>query len=283
MYLNRKNSNRSRFWTCAFKSKRVDAVCSTLNSLEPTLEYAVIGSEKSNESLGQYHDCVLIFKERHTLAAIPPIFREIKCERILFVGKGERRLVLQELLYPMCLSGVLIEKGVSPISVSLSDPPKPQHADKTYIEKPFYSLRELQTIINTRFSITATDYCLHFKEPPPFPTIVDFLRYTTDVLHEVIADATSGFSSDDIVQLSLRSDQLNHPIGLPFMPKNKLNGERLLKLIEHVVQSDETFSLDGNFLLQINRSVLPEYMRKQPKESLSEESYDDLAEFSTYM
>ena len=293
-----KETLRSRFWFSTLKSEDVNDALIVLKGLEPKLEYVVIGQETFYEFKGRYHHCVLIYKDRPYLTAIPNIFKKVKCHRIEFVGAGERKATLKENIDYVCRDGVMMEYGVCPMlavpnsaflpckrkrkCVTTMIPP----AKKIYIDQPSYSLREIQTLSDLKFSTAVTDYSLIFKELPPVSTIDESQR-TGNILNQLVRDVTSGFHSDDLVQLTLRSVQLNYPIGLTFMPMNKLNGQCLHTQIKSIVQSDEKFSLTGPFLFQVNHQrVLPKDISSVNNKftSISEEScVGDISEFSCEM
>ena len=54
---------------------------------------------------------------------------------------------------------------------------------------------------------------------------------------------TEGVPLHDQVRFVLRSPQLETPISLPFMPRERLTTERVLAEVERVIQSNHEFRL----------------------------------------
>ena len=55
----------------------------------------------------------------------------------------------------------------------------------------------------------------------------------------------------------MHSPQLEYPISLPFMPREKLTVERILAEIERVIQSNDTFTLDDSITVNIFHVEMP--------------------------
>ena len=49
---------------------------------------------------------------------------------------------------------------------------------------------------------------------------------------------------DQLVRFITHSPQLEYPISLPFMPRERLTVDRILAEIERVIQSNDAFKLD---------------------------------------
>ena len=61
-------------------------------------------------------------------------------------------------------------------------------------------------------------------------------------------------AAHDQVRLILNSHQLDKPISLPFLQRDRLTPERFLAAVERVVQSNEQFTLNDS--VNVNWSML---------------------------
>ena len=61
----------------------------------------------------------------------------------------------------------------------------------------------------------------------------------------------------DLVRFVLRSNQLDTPISLPFMPLLRLTPERVFSQIERVVQSNQDFRLNESVIVDIVHVEMP--------------------------
>jgi hypothetical protein len=60
-----------------------------------------------------------------------------------------------------------------------------------------------------------------------------------------------GMRESDLVRFLLRSDQMDKPISLPFMPISRLTPEHVFSQIEHVVQSKQDLRLNESVIVDI--------------------------------
>ena len=68
---------------------------------------------------------------------------------------------------------------------------------------------------------------------------------------------TSDMAPHDQVRLLLNSHQLDKPISLPFLQRDRLTPERFLAAVERVVQSNDQFTLDDSVDINMVHVEMP--------------------------
>ena len=70
---------------------------------------------------------------------------------------------------------------------------------------------------------------------------------------------TNGMSPpQDKVRFIMNSSQLDRPISLPFLPRDRLTPERFLAAVERVVQSNDQFTLDDSLNVNVVHVEMPQ-------------------------
>ena len=81
---------------------------------------------------------------------------------------------------------------------------------------------------------------------------------TQAIFHHLIADVTWDMDKKDQVRFVLRSEQLDTPISLPFLPVEQLTTERVFSQIERVIQSNQEFRLNDTVTVDIIHVETPQ-------------------------
>ncbi len=89
----------------------------------------------------------------------------------------------------------------------------------------------------------------------------------------MLSDVTSGMEESDLVRFVLRTEQLDRPISLPFMPVSRLTPERVFSQIERVVQSHQDLRLDESVIVDIVHVEMPQGSGKRKRDNIDLESY----------
>ena len=92
-------------------------------------------------------------------------------------------------------------------------------------------------------------------------TTMDLLesqQRTHVIFHHLLEDVTTGMNPNDQVRFVLRSDQLQTPIAIPFLPLENLTPEKVLSHVEKVVQSNEEFRLNDTVTIDITHVEMPQ-------------------------
>ena len=87
-----------------------------------------------------------------------------------------------------------------------------------------------------KFNTTGLDYKIQFNDLQ-VRGILDVLSRLHQVFDSLLDRVTEGVAMHDQVRFIMHSPQLEYPISLPFMPREKLTVERTLAEIERVIQS----------------------------------------------
>jgi hypothetical protein len=84
---------------------------------------------------------------------------------------------------------------------------------------------------------------------------------------------TSDMAPRDQVRLILKSHQLDRPISLPFLQRDRLTPQRFLAAVERVVQSNDQFTLDESVSVNVVHVEMPQGGTGRKRDVVNLESY----------
>ena len=123
-----------------------------------------------------------------------------------------------------------------------------------------------------KYHTTAVDYSVRFNDLKDLDLIQEYER-TQRIFEQLLNDVTHGMEEDDLIRFVLRSEQLDKPISLPFMPLSRLTPERVFSQIERVVQSHQDFRLNESVIVDIVHVEMPNGSGKRKRDDIDLESY----------
>ena len=115
----------------------------------------------------------------------------------------------------------------------------------------YYSIETKKKQYSKKFGMTATDHIVRFNNVLHDVDLLESQERTHTIFQHLIEDVTTGMNPNDQVRFILRSDQLQTPISIPFLPLEKLTTEKVLSQVEKVVQSNEEFRLNDTVTIDI--------------------------------
>ena len=124
-------------------------------------------------------------------------------------------------------------------------------------EQDYYQIKPVREHHSKKFNMTAKNYGLHFNNALGDVDLLESRNRTYGIFDHLIRDVTEGMNPTDQVRFVLRSDQLQTPISIPFLPLEELTTERILSNVEKVVQSNEDFRLNDTVTVDIIRVEMP--------------------------
>ena len=123
-----------------------------------------------------------------------------------------------------------------------------------------------------KYHTTAVDYSVRFNDLKDLNLIQEYER-TQRIFEQLLSDVTHGMKEDDLIRFVLRTEQLDKPISLPFMPLLRLTPERVFSQIERVVQSHQDFRLNESVIVDIVHVEMPNGSGKRKRDDIDLESY----------
>ena len=102
-----------------------------------------------------------------------------------------------------------------------------------------------------KFRMSATDHTVRFNNVLAEIDLLESHERTQAIFHHLIGDVTWDMNKKDQVRFVLRSDQLDTPISLPFLPVEQLTTESIFAQIERVIQSNQDFRLNDTVTVDI--------------------------------
>ena len=142
--------------------------------------------------------------------------------------------------------------------------------DEASTSDSFYTVNEVRQVKSKKYRTTVVDYSVRFNDLEDLDLIREYER-TQQIFEQLLNDVTQGMRENDLVRFVLRTDQLDRPISLPFMPLSRLTPERVFSQIERVVQSNQDFRLNESVIVDIVHVGMPNGSGKRDNVDL--ESY----------
>ncbi len=131
----------------------------------------------------------------------------------------------------------------------------------------FYTINEVRQVKTKKFRTTATDYSVSFKGLEDLDVVRQGLNVRI-IFDQLLNDITGGMKENDQIRFVLRTEQLDTPISLPFMPVSKLTPERVYSQIERVVQSHQEFRLNESVVVDVVHVEMPEGRGKRKRSGI---------------
>ncbi len=148
-----------------------------------------------------------------------------------------------------------------------------QYDDDSVTEgERFYTINEVRQVKTKKFRTTATDYSVSFKGLEDLDVVQQSLNVRI-IFDQLLNDITGGMKENDQIRFVLRTEQLDTPISLPFMPVSRLTPERVYSQIERVVQSHQEFRLNESVVVDIVHVEMPEGRGKRKRSDIDLGSY----------
>ena len=140
-------------------------------------------------------------------------------------------------------------------------------------QQDYYEIQSVRKRYSKKFGMTATDHIVQFNNVLHDVDLLESQERTHTIFHHLIEDVTAGMNPNDQVRFILRSDQLQTPISIPFLPLEKLTTEKVLSHVEKVVQSNEEFRLNDTVTIDIIHVETPQGSGRSKRTTLNIREY----------
>ncbi|XP_048584187.1 uncharacterized protein LOC116609749 isoform X1 [Nematostella vectensis] len=114
-----------------------------------------------------------------------------------------------------------------------------------------YMLKKISSWRVQKFKTTSTDYL----KVTPQPEGLALLDQLSRVFVTLVSEMTANMQGNDLGRFVLRSNSLDYPISLPFMPRLELNANRIMIEVERVLQSNESVNIEDGMNINIHISM----------------------------
>ena len=121
----------------------------------------------------------------------------------------------------------------------------------------YYQLESRRKYHSKKFGMTATDHRVRFNNVLADRDLLESYESSLKIFHHLLEEVKEGMAPNDQVRFILRSEQLETPISLPFMPVERLTAERIYSELERVIQSNQEFRLNDTVTIDINHVESP--------------------------
>ena len=142
----------------------------------------------------------------------------------------------------------------------------------------YYHLESRKKYYSKKFGMSATDHKVRFNNVLADFDLLESHESTLKIFHHLLEEVTEGMNPNDQVRFILRSEQLDTPISIPFLPVEQLTTERVFSQIERVIQSNQEFRLNDTVIIDINHVATPEGRGKSKRKRTTLNIRDHLKE-----
>ena len=140
-------------------------------------------------------------------------------------------------------------------------------------EKDFYEKESVTKHMSKKFRMTATDHTIRFNNVLNKLDLIESYERTQAIFEHLLNDVTRDMNEKDQVRFVLRSEQLDTPISLPFMPAEQLTPEKVFSQIERVIQSNRDFRLNDTVTVDIIHVEAPQGSGRSKRTTLNISEY----------
>ena len=140
-------------------------------------------------------------------------------------------------------------------------------------EKDFYEKESVTKHKSKKFRMTATDHTVRFNNVLSDLDLIESYERTQAIFEHLLNDVTRDMNEKDQVRFVLRSEQLDTPISLPFMPAEQLTPEKVFSQIERVIQSNRDFRLNDTVTIDIIHVEAPQGSGRSKRTTLNISEY----------
>ena len=137
----------------------------------------------------------------------------------------------------------------------------------------YYEMESVRKHHSKKFRMTATDHTVRFNNVLHDVDLLESHERTQAIFHHLIGDVTSDMNPNDQVRFILRSDQLQTPISIFFLPLEELTAERVFSQLEKVIQSNEEFRLNDTVTVDIIHVEMPQGSGRSKRTTLDIREY----------
>ena len=121
----------------------------------------------------------------------------------------------------------------------------------------FVTLTGVKQVNVKKFRTTGVDYTFRFTDSFASQELSQYHNRLHEIFQNVLDTITRDVPEHDQTRFVLRSPQLEMPISLPFMSRERLTTERVLSEIERVVQSNHEFRLNDSVNVNLIHVEMP--------------------------
>ena len=140
-------------------------------------------------------------------------------------------------------------------------------------EKEFYQKESVTKHHSKKFGMTATDHTIRFNSVLSEVDLIESYERTQTIFEHILKDVTRDMNEKDQVRFVLRSDQLDTPVSIPFIPVEQLTTERVFSQIERVIQSNRDFRLNDTVTADIIHVEAPHGSGRSKRTTLNIREY----------
>ena len=150
---------------------------------------------------------------------------------------------------------------------------KRKNDDEDDNDDDFYVKETVKKHNSKKFRATAYDHTIRFNNVLNNFDLIESQRRTYRIFERILSDVTEGMDERDQVRFVLRSEQLNTPISIPFLPLVQLTPERVFSAVQRVIQSNRDFRLNDTVTVDLIHVEAPQGSGRSKRNVLNIKEY----------
>ena len=143
-------------------------------------------------------------------------------------------------------------------NVQIGEGEKRKNNEEPEPEQDFYVKESVKKHNSKKFRMTATDHTIRFNNTVNNFDLIGSHERTYQIFEHLLSDVTEGMDERDRVRFVLRSEQLDTPISIPFLPLARLTPERVFSAVQRVMQSNREFRLNDTVTVDLIHVEAPQ-------------------------
>ena len=121
----------------------------------------------------------------------------------------------------------------------------------------FFTVSNVKQVKVKKFNATRMDYTVQFMDTFAHLELSQYHDRLHEIFESLLNTVTQDIPMQDPVRFVLQSPQLETPISLPFLSRQRLTTERVLAEIERVIQSNHEFRLNDSVNVNLIHVEMP--------------------------
>ena len=158
-------------------------------------------------------------------------------------------------------------------NVQIGEGKKRKNNEEPEPEQDFYVKESVKRHSSKKFRMTATDHTIRFNNMVNNFDLIESHERTYQIFEHLLSDVTEGMDEKDQVRFVLRSEQLDTPISIPFLPLAQMTPERVFSAVQRVMQSNREFRLNDTVTVDLIHVEAPQGSGRSKRSVLNIKEY----------
>ncbi len=102
-----------------------------------------------------------------------------------------------------------------------------------------------------KFKTKGLDYIIRFNQDLMSRDPAELHHILHSTLTHILDRVAGDLRADDLMRVVIQHPGLKNPIQIPLMPREQVTSQRLMTIVEKVLQSNENFAMDADVAMNV--------------------------------